>query len=48
MIRESKAWKNFSTELKEIEALQKIFHSFKIGYILRGQNAIVDSLIRNA
>lgn len=44
MIKEHKAWLNFSTELKEIEALQRIFRSFKISYIMRGQNAIAEYL----
>lgn len=49
MIKEHKAWLNFSTEPKEIEALQRIFHSFKISYILQGQNAIAEYLsVKNA
>ncbi|KAL0713821.1 hypothetical protein Bca4012_020799 [Brassica carinata] len=44
MITEPKAWPNFSTKLKEIEALQQRFHSFS--YIPRGQNIIADSLAK--
>lgn len=40
MIRKLKVWPNFSRNLKEIYALQRIFHTFRISYIHHGQDAI--------
>ena len=41
MIGKRVVWPNFSTELKEIAVLQRIFHHFKLIYILRSHNVIV-------
>ena len=43
----SHAWTNFTTELKEIEALQQRFYIFRILYI-ENNNDIVDSLAMTA
>lgn len=43
MIEDPHAWLRFSTNLEEIAALQKIFKYFKLSYIPRAQNEIVDS-----
>lgn len=48
MIRESQACPNFSTELKLISVLQRRLQSFKISYIPRDHNTLVDSLARTA
>ena len=48
MIRESFAWPNFSTELKEIKVLQRRFHTSKIFYISGGHDNIVESSVRTA
>ena len=39
---------NFSTELEVIQILQMCFSDFKISYLPRTENEIVDSLARNA
>ena len=48
MIKEPQAWAIVSTEFKEIEELKRRLHDFRISYISRGQNEIVDSLARIA
>ena len=48
MIKDPQAWPNFSTEMEVIQTLQICFPDFKISYIPRAQNDIVDSLARTA
>ncbi|XP_048605017.1 uncharacterized protein LOC125582384 [Brassica napus] len=48
MIEQPQAWPNFSTELEIIQTLRLCFSDFKISYLPRTQNAIADSLARNA
>lgn len=44
LINEPRIWLNFSTELEDINTLQKHLQAFNISFIPRGQNAISDSL----
>ena len=48
LIEQPQAWPNFSTELEIIQTLRLCFSDFKISYLPRTQNAIADSLARNA
>lgn len=44
--REHKTGPKFLTKVKEIVTLQQRFHNFKMSYIPRGQNDIVDCLTK--
>ena len=46
MIKEPRAWPSFATELERIETLQICFPDFKITYVPRTQNQILDSLAK--
>ncbi|KAG5388414.1 hypothetical protein IGI04_029955 [Brassica rapa subsp. trilocularis] len=46
MIKDPKAWPNFSTEV--IQIILMCYSDFKITYVPRTQNEIADSLARNA
>ena len=48
MIKEPQVWPNFSTELEAIQIILMCYSDFKITYVPRTQNEIVDSLARNA
>ena len=48
MIKDPQAWLNFLTKLEVIQILQMCYSDFKIRYVPRTQDEIVDSLARNA
>lgn len=48
MINDPQAWPNFSTELEVIQLILMCYSDFKITYVPRAHNKIVDSLARNA
>ncbi|XP_056857194.1 uncharacterized protein LOC108833097 [Raphanus sativus] len=48
MLAEPKAWPSFSTELEMIHTIKLCYSDFKICYVPRTENAIADSLARNA
>ena len=48
MIKDPQAWPNFSTKLEASQIVLMCYSDFKITYVPRMQNEIVDSLARNA